>query len=223
MNKLPDNENDDLFMNSRIRLLMKLRNLGITDTKIIAAIEGVPREKFVPRMFRDKAYADDALPIESGQTISQPSVVACMTAALELEGRERVLEIGTGSGYQAAVLSKLVRRVYSIERYKSLLDIANERFAELGITNITAMIGDGTKGWAETAPFDRIIVTAAAEEIPDLLLKQLAIGGIMIIPIGNLTGEQNLVKITKTSESDCEQEELLKVRFVPLIEGKPPE
>ncbi len=212
-------EPKDPFLADKIRLLMKLRSAGITDTRVLAAIEKVPREIFIPRMFQDKAYTDVALPIESGQTISQPSVVAWMTASLSVNDRHRVLEIGTGSGYQAMILSQLARRVYTIERHKPLLEVALGRFAELGATNITARHGDGTKGWPEAAPFDRIIVTAAASQIPPALLDQLAVGGVLIAPVGDPTDVQILLRLQKDSEGISSQH-LMNVRFVPLVEGR---
>jgi len=202
----------------RIRLLMKLRTGGITDTRVLSAIESIPREEFVPESFRDKAYDDTALPIDSGQTISQPTVVAWMTWALSLGDRMRVLEIGTGSGYQAAVLSRLARMVYTIERHKDLLHTAQERFKKLKISNIQTQFGDGSKGWKSAAPFDRIIVTAAAHEVPATLLEQLAEGGIMVVPVGS-DSEQVLLRIEKTPQGIVQQH-LMGVRFVPLIEGK---
>ena len=200
----------------RIRLLMKLRTSGITDTRVLSAIENIPREVFVPSAFRDKAYEDTALPIDSGQTISQPSVVAWMTWALQVTDRMRVLEIGTGSGYQAAVLSRLCRMVYTIERHKELLEIAEQRFKALKFNNILTMKGDGSKGWKAAAPFERIIVTAAAGAVPAILLDQLAVGGIMVIPVGSST-EQILLRIEKTPEG-IQQQHLMSVRFVPLVE-----
>ncbi|MEI7669830.1 MAG: protein-L-isoaspartate(D-aspartate) O-methyltransferase [Pseudomonadota bacterium] len=200
----------------RIRLLMKLRNSGITDTRVLSAIESIPREIFVPASFRDKAYQDTALPIDSGQTISQPSIVAWMTWALQVNDRMRVLEIGTGSGYQACVLAKLCRMVYTIERHKDLFLIAQERFKELRLTNIQTHYGDGSKGWKMAAPFERIIVTAAAGSVPATLLDQLSVGGIMVIPVGSST-EQILLRIEKTPEG-IKQQHLMSVRFVPLIE-----
>lgn len=201
----------------RIRLLMKLRTSGVTDTRVLSAIESVPREIFVPEAFRDKAYEDTALPIDAGQTISQPSVVAWMSWALSTNDRLRVLEIGTGSGYQAAVLSRLCRMVYTIERHKDLLRVAEERFKVMGLTNIHTMAGDGSKGWKMAAPFDRIIVTAAAHEVPVALLEQLAEGGVMVIPVGS-NNEQLLLRIEKTAEG-IRQQHLMSVRFVPLVEG----
>jgi protein-L-isoaspartate(D-aspartate) O-methyltransferase len=204
----------------RIRLLMKLRTGGITDTRVLSAIESVPREIFVPEAFRDKAYEDTALPIDSGQTISQPTVVAWMTWALQTNDRMRVLEVGTGSGYQAAILARLCRMVYSIERHKDLLMIAQERFKTLKLNNIMTQLGDGAKGWKSAAPFDRIIVTAAAHEVPAALLDQLAEGGIMVLPVGSDT-EQLLLRIEKTPEGIVQQH-MMSVRFVPLVEGKLP-
>ena len=209
------------FLAEKIKLIMKLRNSGIVKTEVLSAIETVPREMFLPKMFLPRAYEDTALPIESGQTISQPTVVAWMTAALDVTDRSRVLEIGTGSGYQAAILCKLARRVYSIERHKDLLHQAEERFAQLKLTNITTKAGDGAQGWPEAAPFDRIIVTAAAKEVPPALLDQLAVGGVMVIPVGDPNKGQLLLRIVRTEEG-IEQQHLMDVRFVPLIEGKIP-
>lgn len=200
----------------RIRLLMKLRTNGVTDTRVLSAIESIPREIFVPEAFRDKAYEDTALPIDSGQTISQPTVVAWMTWALQVGDRMRVLEIGTGSGYQAAILSRLARMVYTIERHKDLLIVAEERFRYLKLNNIMTQLGDGSKGWKTAAPFDRIIVTAAASSVPVVLLDQLAENGIMVIPVGSST-EQILLRVEKTKEG-IKQQHLMSVRFVPLIE-----
>ncbi len=201
----------------KIRLIMKLRRSGIVDTNVMAAIERIPREAFVPETFIDQAYEDMALPIGRGQTISQPLVVGMMTQALELNDRIKVLEIGTGSGYQAAILAKLSRRVYSIERHKHLLEIAEKRLEELKIRNITVKAADGMLGWEEQAPFDRIIVTAASQgEPPRALLKQLAIGGILIIPMGHRKSEQFIYKIVRT-ENSFEAKKLIPVRFVPLL------
>ena len=211
-------------LNNKVRLLMKLRSSGITDMRVLEVIESVPREQFIPRMFVEKAYEDLALPIESGQTISQPTVVAWMTAALDIHERHRVLEIGTGSGYQASVLSHLARRVYTIERHKELLQLAEERFEMLDLRNMTTRAGDGTKGWPEAAPFERIMVTAAAGEIPAALLEQLAPGGVMVVPVGDPVTEQILLRLQKSEDGeDIETQHLMNVRFVPLIEGKIPE
>jgi protein-L-isoaspartate(D-aspartate) O-methyltransferase len=201
----------------KIRLIMQLRRSGVTDTTVLAVIERLPREAFVPRSFLDQAYEDMALPIGSGQTISQPMVVAMMTQALELHDRLKVLEVGTGSGYQAAVLSRLVRRVYTIERHKALLHDAEARFHQLGLHNTTTRAGDGTKGWPEQAPFDRILVTAAADgDIPKTLTDQLAIGGVMVVPLGNDRRDQRVYRIRRT-ETGLQREELWPVRFVPLL------
>ena len=201
---------------SKIRLLKELRGQGIVDPDVLSAIERVPREMFVPEAFRSRANDNDALPIGHGQTISQPVVVAYMTGQLELDGRMKVLEIGTGSGYQAAVLSTLCRRVYTIERYRALLRQAERRFDELRFSNITTRWDDGSRGWPEVAPFERIIVTAAAADVPPVLLNQLAPDGIMILPVGGDDEDQQLLKCRKRGE-DVHYETLWPVRFVPLL------
>jgi protein-L-isoaspartate(D-aspartate) O-methyltransferase len=201
----------------KIRLIMKLRRSGITDTRVLGAMEHVPREQFVEEQFLDRAYEDNALPIAMEQTISMPSVVAMMTQELEVESTHIVLEIGTGSGYQAAILSKLARRVHTIERHKPLAEISRARFEALRLRNITPHIGDGGKGWPHAAPFDRIIVTCAAEEIPQALLQQLAVGGIMIVPVGPHVAAQELLKLTRVAEDEVRKEVLSPVRFVPLV------
>ena len=210
----------DDTVSDRIRLLMKLRNHGINDNALLSAMEAVPRELFIEEMFREHAYDDTALPIAFGQTISQPTVVAKMTSALAIKPNMRVLEIGTGSGYQAAILAKLARRVYTIERHRDLLATAEQRFLQLRLTNIVTKRGDGSKGWKEAAPFERIIVTAAAAEIPAALISQLSAGGIMIIPVGENVAGQKLVKITKDMEGNVAADPLLDVRFVPLVEDR---
>lgn len=210
---------DSPFLSDKLRLLMKLRGEGITDTRVLSAIESVPRELFIPERFRGKAYHDTAIPIEKDQTISQPTVVAWMTSALDINDRCRVLEIGTGSGYQAAVLARLARRVYTVERHKELLKIAEERFSKLKLTNITARLGDGSRGWPEASPFDRIMVTAAAGTVPAFLLEQLAVGGVMVIPVGDQNGEQILLRLVRDKDGFSSQH-LMHVRFVPLVEGK---
>jgi protein-L-isoaspartate(D-aspartate) O-methyltransferase len=207
------------ILSEKIRLIMQLRRNGISDTRVLGAIEAIPREHFVPDAFYERAYEDTALPIEVGQTISQPTIVAWMTWALEINDRQCVLEIGTGSGYQAAILSKLCRRVYSIERHDNLLRIAQQRFHRLGLNNITTQLGDGSKGWKAAAPFDRIIVTAAATEVPKILLEQLSIGGVMVIPVGSGTSDQILLRIIRT-ESGYETQHLMPVRFVPLVSSR---
>lgn len=199
-------------------LIAELRERGVTDAAVLAAIEGVPREIFVSEPFKARAYENVALPIGRHQTISQPLVVGLMTQALELTDRTKVLEVGTGSGYQTAVLSPLCRRIYSIERHPQLHDEAESRFRRLGLTNITAIIGDGSAGWPGQAPFERIIVTAAAEDVPMVLLNQLAIGGLMIIPIGVDEHDQRLMRVTRTAEG-AETEDMGAVRFVPLLPG----
>ena len=205
-----------------IRLLMTLRRSGISDHRVLGAIERVPREAFVPDAFLDQAYEDIALPIGHGQTISQPMVVGLMTQALAVTDRHKVLEIGTGSGYQAAVLARICRRLYTIERHKPLLDLALGRIAGMRISNITARWGDGMKGWPEQAPFERIIVTAAhrGDLPPHALTDQLAIGGIIVIPMGDEKRNQRLVRFTRT-ETGLEREDLWPVRFVPLLPDLP--
>lgn len=203
------------------RMIMDLRQAGVVDLRVLEALERVPRDAFVEPSLLGDAFDNRALPIGCGQTISQPLVVGLMTQALELGERMKVLEIGTGSGYQAAVLSRLCRRVYSVERHRDLLLTAQQRFAALGIHNVTAILGDGWKGWPEQAPFDRIIVTAAAAEIPDALKDQLAVGGIMVIPVGAEYETQELLQVRKT-EAGLEVHPLFPVRFVPMLHGVPP-
>lgn len=205
----------------KIRLLMALRGVGVTDTKVLAAIERIPRELFVPAAFQDRAWEDVALPIDLGQTISQPLVVGLMTQALDLHPRHLVLEVGTGSGYQAAVLSRLCRRVFTIERLKPLLREAEARFKALDIGNITTRLGDGTRGWPEVAPFARILVTAAGgPEPPKDLTDQLAVGGVMVIPLGTDHRDQRVVRFRR-SEAGLIREDLWPVRFVPLLSDPP--
>jgi protein-L-isoaspartate(D-aspartate) O-methyltransferase len=203
---------------TRIRLVMELRQQGITDKTVLSAIERVPREVFVPEAFHDQAYENTALPIGHGQTISQPSVVAYMTQALELGPRMKVLEVGTGCGYQAAVLAQLCRRVYTIERYRELMRETDRRLRALRVNNVTAKWGDGTRGWPEQAPFDRIIVTAAAREVPRALFDQLAEEGVLIAPVGRTSYEQALMRYRRKGEA-IEGEKLWPVRFVPLVDG----
>lgn len=205
------------FHTEKAQLIMTLRGQGIGDPTVLSALESVPRELFVPPALRQHAYENASLPIALDQTISQPYVVARMTEALRLTGRERVLEIGCGSGYQAAVLTYLCRRVYSMERLKPLLVDAENRLRDLRISNISLRHGDGVKGWPEAAPFDRIILTCGSAKIPDILLQQLKIDGIMVAPEGTDSAQQ-LVVITRR-ESGFEREVLMPVTFVPLIEG----
>jgi protein-L-isoaspartate(D-aspartate) O-methyltransferase len=181
-------------------------------------MESIDRGPFVRGLFADRAYEDMPLPIACGQTISQPSVVALMTQALQVSPRDKVLEVGTGSGYQAAILSKLARRVYTVDRHRRLVREASEIFDTLDLNNITALTGDGSFGFPEQAPFNRIIVTAAAEDPPGPLLAQLKIGGVMVVPVGQSDAVQSLIKVQKTEEG-LEYSELRTVRFVPLLEG----
>jgi protein-L-isoaspartate(D-aspartate) O-methyltransferase len=203
----------------RMEFMLTLRRRGITDQAVLRAMDEVPREHFVESNLSDLAYADQALPIPCGQTISQPYVVAYMTEQLGIEPQHRVLEVGAGSGYQAAVLSRLAREVISVERYRTLAETARTRLKTLGFDNVEVIVVDGLAGLPEHAPFDRIIVTAAAEQIPPALLDQLADGGQMILPLGPHDGAQNLVKLTKRGEK-LDREDLLPVRFVPLLPGK---
>jgi protein-L-isoaspartate(D-aspartate) O-methyltransferase len=206
-------------LNLRRDLIAGLRRAGVDDERVLAAMEAVPRDLFVPQSFGDQSYQDTALPIDCGQTISQPFVVAAMTAILDVGPRMKVLEVGTGSGYQAAVLSRLCRRVYTIERFRKLLRQAEARFKALDLHNVTTRFGDGMKGWPEQAPFDRIIVTAGAEEVPRVLLDQLkADGGIMVIPAGEGLLNQRLLRIRRSGEA-FETRQLDSVRFVPLLPG----
>ncbi len=204
---------------SRMDFLLGLRKRGIGDAAVLRAMDEVPREHFVESADADIAYADQALPIACGQTISQPYVVAYMTEQLRLQPHHRVLEIGTGSGYQAAVLSRLVREVVSIERYRTLAERARERLAALKIGNVEVLCGDGFQGAPTRAPFDRIVVTAAAEEVPAALLDQLAGDGVMLLPLGPHGGVQHLVRLTKGAEG-VRRETLIGVRFVPLLPGQ---
>jgi protein-L-isoaspartate(D-aspartate) O-methyltransferase len=204
------------------RLLLELRQSGVSDTRVLNAIEALPRELFVPRLFRKQAFTNVALPIGHHQTISQPAVVGIMTQALKVGDRMKVLEIGTGSGYQAAVLARLCRRVYTVERHRDLLREAEERFAALRLHNITTMVGDGTLGWPSQAPFDRIMITAAAHDIPIQLIDQLAVGGLMVLPVGDDVGAQRIVRVTRT-EDGAETEYLTDVHFVPLISDEGPD
>lgn len=199
------------------RLVLSLRQNGVTDPAVLTAIEKTPRDLFVPDQWRTRSWEDRALPIACGQTISQPFIVGLMTQALTLESRARVLEIGTGSGYQTAVLSPLVRLVYTIERYRTLLTEAEARFRTMGFTNIITRFGDGGEGWPEQAPFDRILVTAAMEEEPQTLLRQLKPNGVLVAPVGR-GPVQRLMRYTGGPDG-FRAERLLDVRFVPLLPG----
>lgn len=203
---------------AKIRLLLQLRRAGVTDMRVLNAIETVPRELFVPPALRHQTWENTALPIGQGQTISQPEVVALMTQALELTARSKVLEIGTGSGYQTTVLAKIARRVYTVERFRSLLREAEALFRTMDLHTVATRAGDGGDGWPEQAPFDRIIVTAAAPQVPETLLDQLAVGGIMVMPVGGLGDEQRLMKLMR-NEDGVDDVELARVRFVPLMPG----
>jgi protein-L-isoaspartate(D-aspartate) O-methyltransferase len=208
-----------------IELVMALRRQGITDTRVLSAIETIPRDVFVDEPFATNAFDNSALPIACGQTISQPYVVAFATQALEIEPKHRVLELGTGSGYQAAILSPLCRMVYTVERHKPLLAQAEERFKKIHMTNIVTRHADGLKGWPEAAPFDRILLSAAVSEVPQILIDQLKPAGILIAPVGGDAQSargvsQSLTKIVK-GEHGTKRENLLPVMFVPMIEGLP--
>ena len=202
-----------------MEFLLTLRRRGIGDQAVLRAMDEVPRERFVAREMVGSSYADYALPIDCGQTISQPYVVAYMTEQLNVLPHHRVLEIGTGSGYQAAVLSRLARDVATIERYRTLAEQARGRLRELGYDNVEVMVGDGLAGAPARAPFDRIIVTAAAEEVPQALVDQLGEGGILLLPLGPHAGPQYIVKPTKPA-GELKRENLIGVRFVPLLPGQ---
>ena len=202
----------------KMRLVFALRSKGVTDKRVLTAMEQVDRGLFVQGLFADRAYDDTPLPITCGQTISQPSIVGLMTQALEVSPRDKGLELGTGSGYQAAILSHLARRVYSVDRVKSLVTQAQAVFETLGLTNIITFTADGSHGLPDHAPFDRIIVTAAAEDPPGPLLAQLRVGGIMVLPVGQSDAVQTLIRVRRTEEG-YQYDELCPVRFVPLLEG----
>lgn len=202
----------------KMRFLFALRSRGVTDARVLTAMERVDRGQFVRGIFADRAYEDMPLPIACGQTISQPSVVGLMTQALHVNPRDTVLEVGTGSGYQAAILSQLARRVYTVDRYRRLAREAADLFRQLDLANITTITADGSHGLPDQAPFDRIIVTAAAEDPPGPLLEQLKPGGIMVLPVGQSDAVQSLIKVTRTA-TGFDYEELRPVRFVPLVEG----
>ena len=208
----------EVLAERKMRFLFALRSRGVTDSRVLTAMEKIDRGLFVRNVFADRAYEDMPLPIACGQTISQPSVVGLMTQALQVNPRDTVLEVGTGSGYQAAVLSQLARRVYTVDRYRRLVREASELFRQLDLVNITAITADGSHGLPDQAPFDRILVTAAAEDPPGPLLEQLKPGGIMVVPVGQSDAVQALIKVTRT-QSGFDYEELRPVRFVPLVEG----
>ena len=209
------NSNDE----QKMQFILSIRSKGVVDNNVLRALEAVNREQFLKGLFAQRAYEDTPLPIECGQTISQPSVVGLMTQALRITNRDKILEIGTGSGYQTAILSKLARRIYSVERFKPLYEEARAIFRKLQLNNITSLWGDGSQGVVEQQPFDRIIVTAAAEDPPPTLLNQLKIGGIMVIPVGQSDEIQKLIRVERT-EKNFKYEDLCDVRFVPLLEGR---
>ena len=211
-------DDDDTPETRHARLILALRSQGVTDNKVLHAIEKTPREMFTPDLFKERAWEDSALPIACGQTISQPFIVGLMTQALTIEPRSRVLEIGTGSGYQTAILARLARLVYSVERYRTLLKEAEGRFKALGLTNVITRFGDGGEGWPEQAPFDRILVTAAAPDEPKKLLAQLKPNGVLVAPIGK-GPVQSLRRYSGDGKGGFSVEALCDVRFVPLLEG----
>jgi len=203
---------------AKMQFLYSVRSKGITDTRVLTAMENVDRGNFVTGTFAARAYEDVPLPIACGQTISQPSVVGLMTQALEVEPRNKVLEVGTGSGYQAAILAQLGRRIYTVDRYRSLVQNAQAIYDRLGYHTITTILGDGSFGLPEQAPFDRIMVTAAAEDPPSPLLAQLKVGGIMVVPVGQSDAIQTIVQVRKL-DNGYTYEDIQTVRFVPLVEG----
>lgn len=200
------------------RLILALRSQGVTQASVLNALESTPREIFTPDLFKERAFEDSALPIACGQTISQPFIVGLMTQALQVEPRARVLEIGTGSGYQTTILSKLARLVYTVERYRTLMGEAEGRFKQLGLTNVITRFGDGGQGWPEQAPFDRILVTAAAPDEPKALLSQLKPSGILVAPVGR-GPVQKLIRYLGDGEGGFRAEVMTDVRFVPLLDG----
>ena len=202
----------------KMQFLYALRSMGVTNTAVMTAMERIDRGDFIRGVFSERAYEDVPLPISCGQTISQPSVVGFMTQALMVSPRDKVLEVGTGSGYQAAILSQLARRVYTVDRHRPLIKDASALFEALDLGNIIAFTADGSFGLPDHAPFDRIVVTAAAEDPPGPLLAQLKTGGIMVVPVGQSDAVQSLIRVTKT-ETGFDYEELRSVRFVPLMEG----
>jgi len=203
---------------TRMQFLYALRSRGVTNRDVLRAMEEIDRSAFLRGLFAERAFEDTPLPIHCGQTISQPSVVGLMTQALQVGARDKVLEVGTGSGYQAAILSRLARRVYTVDRHARLVRDACAVFAQLDLTNVTAITADGSFGLPEQAPFDRIMVTAAAEDPPGPLLAQLKIGGIMVVPVGQSDTVQTLIRVRKT-DAGVQYDELRSVRFVPLLEG----
>ncbi|MQT14453.1 protein-L-isoaspartate(D-aspartate) O-methyltransferase [Segnochrobactrum spirostomi] len=213
-----ENSADETQRIALAHLILELRRRGVRDKRIYSAIEQIPRRLFVPAPYRKDAFEDRPLPIECGQTISAPSVVAMMTDALAIEPEHRVLEIGTGSGYQTVVLSRLCKEVFSVERYHTLAALAEERLAVLRVTNVSVKVDDGANGWSEKAPFDRILLTASAPSAPRPLIDQLRIGGIMVMPMGPPLGVQKLMRIVRTQRG-VDSTALADVRFVPMVPG----
>ena len=208
----------DALSEQKMRFMFALRSKGVTDSRVLTAMETIDRGQFVRGLFAERAYEDTPLPIACGQTISQPSVVGLMTQALDVTPRDKVLEVGTGSGYQAAILSQLARRVYTVERHRRLVAEAKTLFQQMDLSNVTAFTADGSHGLPDQAPFDRIILTAAAEDAPGPLLAQLKVGGIMVLPVGQSDAVQSMIKVTR-NEDGFDYQELRPVRFVPLLEG----
>lgn len=208
-----------IFNQKKFQFIFKLRSSGVTDSKILTVMENIPRDIFIRKIFISHAFDDIALPINCGQTITQPSTTGIMAQALNVTPRCKVLEIGTGSGYQTAILAKLGRRIYSIERHQELSMIATNAIEQLAIANVTIVCADGTVGLVEQAPFDRIVISAAVDDIPPLILSQLKPNGILVAPVGHSDTVQTLVKVEKTI-SEYNYTELKKVRFSPLEEGK---
>ena len=208
----------DALSEQKMRFMFALRSKGVTDSRVLTAMETIDRGQFVRGLFAERAYEDTPLPIACGQTISQPSVVGLMTQALDVSPRDKVLEVGTGSGYQAAILSQLARRVYTVERHRRLVAEAKTLFQQMDLSNVTAFTADGSHGLPDQAPFDRIILTAAAEDAPGPLLAQLKVGGIMVLPVGQSDAVQSMIKVTR-NEDGFDYQELRPVRFVPLLEG----
>jgi protein-L-isoaspartate(D-aspartate) O-methyltransferase len=213
-----ETEDEDDAHTRLARLVLSLRSQGVTDPQVLSAIEKTPRDLFVPDLFQERSWEDSALPIACGQTISQPFIVGLMTQALALEPRMRALEIGTGSGYQAAVLARLTRFVYTVERYRTLLAEAEARLRRLGVSNVFTRFGDGGEGWPEQAPFDRILVTAATPGEPKTLLSQLKPNGVLVAPVGR-GPVQKLLRYTPDGAGGYVAQTLCDVRFVPLLEG----
>ena len=211
-------KDQDAIDTKKARLILALRSQGVTESKVLDAIERTPRQLFTPDLFSDRAWEDSALPIACGQTISQPLIVGLMTQALSLEGRSRVLEIGTGSGYQTTILARIARLVYTVERYRTLLGEAEDRFKTLGLLNIVTRFGDGGEGWPEQAPFHRILVTASAQSEPNTLLAQLKPSGVLVAPVGK-GPIQSLRRYTGDGKGAFKAETLCDVRFVPLLDG----